>query len=175
MKNLENVATVTAYPTNLVGWGYSLTGGATGGLLVGLLFIVDIQHIAAYIFIIIISTICGSVLGFIPAAITGVYLAKSQVTLSAFKDCKKVFKIGFLVSSVYTLLAIMIFSISSFPYSAALALEDILSNLLMLLLLVLAMGLLGGISSLIVGKLVLPKVVPKMLSQQLTTENDLTN
>lgn len=72
MKNLENEASESLYPTNLVGWGYSLMGGAIGGAIAGVFFIFDTQNIEVLIFIIIMSIIFGAVLGLIPSLITGV-------------------------------------------------------------------------------------------------------
>ena len=151
MKNLENEASESLYPTNLVGWGYSLMGGAIGGAIAGVFFIFDTQNIEVLIFIIIMSIIFGAVLGLIPSIITGVWIANNKTTIKSIEDYCKVFLMGFLVSSVYGLLATII---SQYVFD-----WRITNNFNQYLLSITGgMGLLGGLSSMILGKIILPKV-----------------
>ena len=151
MKNLENEASESLYPTNLVGWGYSLMGGAIGGAIAGVFFIFDTQNIEVLIFIIIMSIIFGAVLGLIPSIITGVWIANNKTTIKSIEDYCKVFLMGFLVSSVYGLLATIV---SQYVFD-----WRITNNFSQYLLPITGgMGLLGELSSMILGKMILPKV-----------------
>ena len=155
LKNLENEASESSYPTNLVGWGYSLMGGAIGGAIAGVFFIFDTQNIEVLIFIIIMSIIFGAVLGLIPSIITGVWIANNKTTIKSIEDYCKVFLMGFLVSSVYGLLATIV---SQYVFDWRIT--NNFSQYLFRYLLPITggMGLLGGLSSMILGKMILPKV-----------------
>ena len=151
LKNLENEASESSYPTNLVGWGYSLMGGAIGGAIAGVFFIFDTQNIEVLIFIILMSIIFGAVLGLMPSIITGVWIANNKTTIKGIEDYCKVFLMGFLVSSVYGLLATIV---SQYVFD-----WRITNNFNQYLLSITGgMGLLGGLSSMILGKIILPKV-----------------
>ena len=151
LKNLENEASESSYPTNLVGWGYSLMGGAIGGAIAGVFFIFDTQNIEVLIFIIIMSIISGTVLGLIPSIITGAWIANNKTTIKSIEDYCKVFLMGFLVSSVYGLLATIV---SQYVFDWRI--NSTFSQYL--LPITGGMGLLGGLSSMILGKMMLPKV-----------------
>ena len=151
MKNLDNEASESLYPTNLVGWGYSLMSGAIGGAIVGVFFIFDTQNIEVLIFIIIMSIISGAVLGLIPSIITGVWIANNKTTIKSIEDYCKLFLMGFLVNSVYGLLATII---SQYVFD-----WRITNNFSQYLLSITGgMRLLGRLSSMILGKMILPKV-----------------
>lgn len=154
LKNLENEASESLYPTNLVGWVYSLMGGAIGGAIAGVFFIFDTQNIEVLIFIIIMSIIFGAVLGLIPSIITGVWIANNKTTIKSIEDYCKVFLMGFLVSSVYGLLATIISQ-----YIFEWRINSNFSQYLFWYLLPITggMGLLGGLCSMILGKMILPK------------------
>lgn len=150
MENKEVVNCEPIYPVNKVGWGYSLMGGATGGLIIGLLFVFDTCNIEILAFITMLSIMFGTVIGLPPSIITGVWIAKKEITITTIEDYCKLFIIGFLVTSVYALLATFINH-----YLFKWFLLD--SVILQLIPIIGGMGLVGGISTTILGKILLPK------------------
>ncbi len=166
MENLEIVASEASYPTNFVGWSYSLLGGATGGLIVGMLFIINMQSIEAFIWVTLIFVMFGSMLGLIPAVITGIWIAKNKISIKFFEDYNRLFNIGFLISSIYAALVTTITSIYMLYYSDNISFGNVVTGLLIILLVAAGIGLLGGLSSMLLGKLILPKVPAQKASIQ---------
>lgn len=150
MDNKEDVNCESIYPVNKVGWGYGLMGGATGGLIIGLLFVFDTYNIEILAFITMLSIMFGTIIGLPSSIITGVWIAKKEMTITTIEDYHKLFLMGFLVSSVYALLVMFINQ-----YLFKLFLLD--SVVLQLIPIIGGMGLVGGFSSLILGKILLPK------------------
>lgn len=165
MKNLEIELNDHLYPSSSVRWGYSLLGGATGGAIVGmilgLLSIFDGLNVAAIILVTIFSIIFGFVLGLLPAIITGLWIAKENIQINDAKDYLRIFFIGFSVSSIYALLALLVV----FGFSLDRLTLDV-ANLFKGLEFIAGMGWIGGMSSIVLGKLVVPKV---------SIQNSLTN
>ncbi|WP_201589108.1 hypothetical protein [Psychrobacter fozii] len=150
MTSLTNEIKESSYPFNRVGWGYSLLGGSTGGLMVGVLFIFDYQGIELLLIFIVSSIVLGAVFGLIPSIITGVWIVKNEMKIQGAENYCKLFLMGFLVSSTYAVSVVLLnyyifewflmdnFSLQLFSFTGG-------------------MGLLGGLSSMILGKLLLPK------------------
>ena len=91
----------------------------------------------------------------IPSIITGVWIVNNKTTIKSIEDYCKVFLMGFLVSSVYGLLATLI-SQHVFEWRITNNFSQYLFRYL--LPITGGMGLLGGLSSMILGKMILPKV-----------------
>lgn len=141
----------TPYPINKVGWGYSLLGGMVGGAIVGISFIFDYQGLELLLIFILASIVCGALLGLIPSAITGAWIINKKLRIKNIEDYCKLFLMGFLVSSIYAVLALILnqYLFEWFPSSNFTG---------QLLPITAGMGLLGGVSSIILGKILLPKV-----------------
>lgn len=89
------------------------------------------------------------------------WIAKDEIVIKGAKDYLKLFKIGFIVSSIYGLFIIVIAVVCMLYSSVSVSFDGFLRNairvLLRGLLLVVVIGIIGGFSSLILGKFVVPK------------------
>lgn len=130
------------YPTIKVTILYSLLGGFVGGFLFAMMAVStsDFDQTSNILLFIIAM---GTIIGFIPAILTGFILSKLSAVKNQFADYGLMFMVGGVILMLFSLC--VSFILSGFD------------GMGFLFVIAFFMALLGGISSVIVGSLVLPK------------------
>ena len=127
----------STYPTAMVVWLYTLSGGIIGGILLGLIFFIWFD----FFLITLIAMSFGFLIGLLSAFITGTALAYGQFYRHK-KSLPIAFAIGFLVTMILAM-AVMFFLNSLMEQEA--------------IIFCLLIGLTGGVSAVLTGLFVLPK------------------
>lgn len=131
---------------------YGLLGGPIGGFFVGAFAKISEPATSMSMLAMLASgVIGGAFMGFIPALLTGCWLAARKVTIRSNQDWITIGLSGFFITMIMTLTMILIIllagtSVQSFSRTREIILPAI------------GMGITGGISSLIVGALTLPRI-----------------
>lgn len=138
-KQDTNLPEENEYPGYMIIFWYGLCGGGVGGAILAAFLIRDILTVL-FLFI-----FYGILIGFIPACLTGAWLAKHKINISKASDWITVFVCGF-CATFFVTLSCQTTIFSDIPAHLA---NPITSSL--------GMGMLGGMSSLIVGAFALPR------------------
>lgn len=137
------------YPSKDIFWGYTIFGGVIGGALIGFAFGVWNGFLFMLLSILICSMI-GFAVGFIPALLTGFFISKYELRSERLFDLIKIFAIGSLMTSLYMLLIVLVLRDGS-GSNTILKLFNFWRNTIIWI------GLVGGVSSVIMAKLVIPR------------------
>lgn len=149
MYNCPTKKKLNDYPSKDIFWGYTIFGGVIGGSLIGFAFGVWNGFLPMMLSILICSMI-GFAVGFIPALLTGFFISKYEIRSERLVDLIKIFAIGFFMTSIYMLLLMVILRDSS-SSNTILELFSFWKNT------ILWIGLIGGISGVIAAKLIIPR------------------
>lgn len=136
------------YPNRKVIAGYTLLGGLTGsGILAILVQAIEITKAGYLIPLteVIIFIFFGTIVGTVPAVITGIIISLTKTYLNNIKDVIKCFLLGFLVTFVCYYLPMAVIFLGFTDWS--LFFEPMFMSLLVV----------GGVSSVVLAFLFLPK------------------